>query len=117
MEIDEKYFAKEWIDSWNSHDLERILAHYADDLEITTPMIKLTLGIDTGILSGKENIRKYWESALKKIPDLFFELKEVTSSINSIALCYKSVMGKIAIEVMFFNEQGKINKVIAHYTK
>ena len=68
------------------------------------------------ILVGKRNIRGYWAAAFKKIPDLHFELKEVTSSVNSIAIYYKSVMGKMAIEVMFFNEQGKINKVIAHYT-
>ena len=34
-------FAKEWIDAWNSHDLDRILAHYAEDIEISTPMIKM----------------------------------------------------------------------------
>ena len=50
------------------------------------------------------------------MPDLNFELKEVTTSVNSIALYYKSVMGKMAIEVMFFDDQGKVNKVIAHYT-
>ena len=31
--IDKKFaarFAHEWIDSWNSRDLKRILSHYAD---------------------------------------------------------------------------------------
>jgi len=116
MEIDNNGFSKEWVDSWNSHDIERILAHYSDDFEITTPMIKIALGLDTGTLAGKQNIRKYWETALKKMPDLYFELKEVTSSVNSIAIYYKSVMDKMAIEVMFFNDQGKVNKVVAHYT-
>ena len=27
-------FAAEWIAAWNSHDLERILAHYTDDFEM-----------------------------------------------------------------------------------
>jgi ketosteroid isomerase-like protein len=26
-------FASEWIEAWNSHDLDRILAHYSDDFE------------------------------------------------------------------------------------
>jgi hypothetical protein len=42
------------------------------------------------------------------MPDLYFELKEVTTSVNSIALYYKSVMGKMSIEVMLFNDQGKV---------
>ncbi|MEE9354044.1 MAG: nuclear transport factor 2 family protein [Methylococcaceae bacterium] len=116
MKIDENAFAKEWLESWNSHDLDRILSHYSDDFEITTPMIKLALGVDTGTLSGKRNVREYWAVALKNMPSLHFELKEVTTSVNSIALYYKSVMGKMAIEVMFFDGGGKVNKVIAHYT-
>ncbi|MDY6856118.1 MAG: nuclear transport factor 2 family protein [Thermodesulfobacteriota bacterium] len=111
-----KNFADEWIQSWNSHDLDRILSHYSDDFEITTPMIKIALGIETGTLKGKEKIRNYWEAAFKKVPDLNFELKEVTEGVRSIAIYYKSVLGKISIEVMFFNKEGKVNKVIAHYT-
>ncbi|MFZ5995040.1 MAG: nuclear transport factor 2 family protein [Thermodesulfobacteriota bacterium] len=116
MEINAKKFANEWIESWNSHDLDRILSHYSDSFEITTPMIKVALGIETGTLKGKEKIRNYWEAAFKKVPDLDFELKEVTEGVGSIAVYYKSVLGKMAIEVMFFNEEGKVNKVIAHYT-
>ncbi len=52
---------------------------------------------------------------LKMVWVLHFELVEATQSMDTIALCYSSVMGKMAIEVMFFNEQGKISRVIAHY--
>lgn len=109
-------FAKEWIEAWNSHDLDRILAHYSEDVEITTPMIKMALGNDSGSLKGKEAVGIYWRQALIKLPDLHFELIDVTISVDSIALYYKSVMNKNTIEVMFFNEDGKVNKIIAHYT-
>jgi ketosteroid isomerase-like protein len=115
MPPDLKSFAREWIESWNSHDLEAILAHYTDDVEVTTPMIRTLLGIDSGTLKGKKPVGDYWQAALKMVPDLHFELVEATQSLNTIALCYRSVMGKMAIEVMFFNEQGKISRVIAHY--
>lgn len=110
-------FAEAWIHSWNSHDMEQILAHYSDDVEITTPMIKLALGVDNGSLKGKAAVADYWQKALQKIPDLHFELYEITTGVNSIALYYKSVMNKKAIEVMFFDETGKVNKMIAHYTE
>ncbi|KAF2338227.1 nuclear transport factor 2 family protein [Flavobacterium tistrianum] len=109
-------FAKSWIESWNSHDLNDIMSHYSDDLEITTPMIKLAGGIESGSLSGKENVAAYWSKALSKFPDLEFELIDVTSGVNSVALYYKSIMDKKAVEVMFFNEEGLVNKMIAHYT-
>jgi ketosteroid isomerase-like protein len=110
-------FAEEWINSWNSHNLDAILSHYSEDIEITTPMIKSVLGIDNGSLKGKEQVADYWQKALQKITDLHFELYEVTSGVNSIALFYKSVMNKKAIEVMFFDEQGKVNKMVALYTE
>lgn len=111
-----KEFANNWINDWNSHDFGKILSHYSDDLEVTTPMIKMSLDVDTGTLIGKAAVANYWQGALKKLPDLHFELIEVTESINSIAIYYRSVMNKRAIEVMFFNEQGKVNKMIAFYT-
>ena len=114
--MDAQKFAKEWIESWNSHNLDEILSHYSDEIEITAPMIKLTAGIESGSLKGKENARSYWQKALEKNPDLKFELYEVTSSINSVALFYNSVMNKKAIEVMFFDENGKVNKMFAFYT-
>jgi len=114
--MEAKKFAKGWIDSWNSHDLEDIMKHYSEDIEITTPMLKLAVGIESGSIQGKEQVKAYWQKALTKIPDLHFELVEVTSGIDSVALYYKSVMNKMAIEVMFFDENGLVNKMIAHYT-
>jgi ketosteroid isomerase-like protein len=114
--MDAQKFAKEWIESWNSHDLENIMKHYSEDIEITTPMIKLAGGIESGSLFGKESVKEYWNKALNKFPELNFELIEVTSSVNSVALYYKSIMDKMAIEVMFFDDKGLVNKMIAHYT-
>jgi ketosteroid isomerase-like protein len=46
METDAQKFAQKWIDAWSAHDLDRILSHYNDDLEITTPMIRVALEIE-----------------------------------------------------------------------
>lgn len=114
--MDAKEFARDWIAAWNSHDLDIILEHYTDDIEITTPMIKLAAGIESGSLQGKQTVREYWQKALERIPDLYFELIDVTQGVDSVALYYKSVMNKMAVEVMFLNEAGKVYKMIAHYT-
>ena len=105
----------EWVESWNSHHLERILSHYAEDVEVTSPMIKVATGIDTGTLQGKASVREYWRAALEKVPDLHFKVVACTRGVDSLAIFYKSVMGKRAIEVMFFDPDGRVSKVIAHY--
>ena len=33
-----RQFAREWVDAWNAHDLERILSHYAPDVVLRSPV-------------------------------------------------------------------------------
>jgi SnoaL-like domain len=109
-------FAQRWIAIWNSQNLPHILNLYSDDIEVTSPKIKIFLGIEESTLKGKLVVGEYWRTALQKVPNLFFELLDVTMGVNSVAIYYKSVFEKMAMEVMFFNEEGKINKMFAHYT-
>ena len=55
-------FAADWIKLWNAHDLERILAHYADDFDRSSPMISNLLAINPA-RSGKAAVRAYWSAA------------------------------------------------------
>jgi hypothetical protein len=55
--MEPKEFAKAWIASWNTHNLEDILDHYSEDVEITTPMLRLAADIDSDTLKGKESVR------------------------------------------------------------
>jgi len=32
-------FGADWIAAWNSHDLDRVLTHYEDDFEMSSPLI------------------------------------------------------------------------------
>jgi hypothetical protein len=43
-------FAEGWA-AWNAHDLDRILAHYSDEFEMTTPFIVKLMGEPTGTLT------------------------------------------------------------------
>lgn len=114
--MDARAFAHKWIESWNSHNLDQILEHYSSDIIVTTPMIRLATGGQVDSLEGKEAVKSYWRLALDRIPDLHFEFIDVATGVNSIAIYYKSVMGKMAIEVMFFDADQKINRMYALYT-
>jgi ketosteroid isomerase-like protein len=109
-------FAREWVAAWNSHDLERILSHYADDFEMTSPFIAGLMNEPSGTLKGKEKVRAYWARALERMPDLHFELIEALASVNSIAIYYHAVLGKRAVELLFFDQDGKVARGIAHYS-
>jgi hypothetical protein len=50
-------FVDDWLAAWNSHDLGRILAHFADDVTFTSPVFagpKVVEGHGT-YLSGDSN--------------------------------------------------------------
>jgi ketosteroid isomerase-like protein len=108
-------FAREWVDSWNSHDLDRILSHYTDDFEMTSPFITALMNEPGGTLKGKEKVRAYWARALERIPDLKFQLIEVLAGVNSITIYYHAVQGRRAAEVLFFDGKGRVTRALAHY--
>lgn len=33
-------FVNNWLESWNSHNIEKILSHYTEDFSITSPLKK-----------------------------------------------------------------------------
>ena len=109
-------FAQEWVDSWNSHNLDRIMSHYAEDFEMTSPFIATVMQEPSGTLKGKENVRAYWSKALERLPDLHFEMIEVLVSVDSITLYYHAVLGKRAAEALFFDDHHKVQRGIAHYS-
>jgi hypothetical protein len=109
-----EHFAADWIDSWNHHDLARILSHYSDDFEMSSPAIIMIAGEPTGILKGKEAIGSYWAKALQLIPNLHFELIATLVGVNSITLYYNGVRG-LSAEVFHFNPDRKVMKAYAHY--
>lgn len=110
-----KEFANEWIEAWNSHDLERILSHYTDDFEMSSPLIIQLMNDPSGTLKGKENIREYWQKGLERNPQLHFDLSEVLIGANSLTVLYRNHNRIQVAEVLVFNADGKAFKASAHY--
>ncbi|MGX5818731.1 nuclear transport factor 2 family protein [Chitinophaga lutea] len=108
-------FAREWVAAWNAHDLDKVLEHYTEDFEMSSPVM-LQMGLSpTGTLKGKADIRAYWEKALVKYPDLRFNLIETLHCIDTVILYYDSIAGKKAAEWFAFNAEGKVYRAAGHY--
>lgn len=107
--------AKDWIAAWNAHDLDAILTHYDDAVELTSPAAAQLLGTPDGKVTGKENLRVYFQRGLAAYPDLRFQLKEVLLGMNGIVLYYKNQKGSKTAEFMEVNAAGKVTRVVANY--
>lgn len=109
-------FAADWIDSWNSHNLDRILAHYTDDFEMSSPIIATVAGEPSGVLKGKQAIAAYWGKALERFPGLKFELHQVYTGAVSVVITYRNVTrGTDAAELFYFNAAGKVYRAAGNY--
>src|SRR5512146_19339 len=99
---------RDWIAAWNARDLERVLALYAEDSEMTSDRIP-AMGFDaSGTLRGKDRIRTYWAKALTRLPDLHFELIDIYVSPDSLVVFYQNQRGAKICEYLRLNAAGKI---------
>jgi len=108
-------FAAEWIAAWNAHDLPRVLSHYTEDFEMSSPKIVQIVGKTDGRLVGKNTVAAYWATALARIADLRFELLAVLHGVDSVVLHYRGAGGQRAAEVFYFNSAGLVDRACANY--
>ena len=113
--VDFTRLAQEWIAAWNAHDVQRILVHYADDVELASPFVARLTGQGDGLLRGKAALCDYFTRGLQAYPSLRFDFLRLYPGVRSCVLEYRSVNGLRAAELLEFNEQGKVRRVLAHY--
>lgn len=110
-------FANDWIAAWNAHDLERVMAHYDENIEYFSMFLLKLTDNKAGMLQGKENVKQYLAKGLAAYPDLQFTLFSVFVGVKSITLHYQSVNNLTAAEVFELNEQGLVERVQCHYAQ
>jgi SnoaL-like domain len=107
-------FASDWIDSWNARDLDRIVSHYREDLVLVSPFAARA-GAPGGVIRGLPALREYFGRALQAFPQLHFEPFAALAGVDSVALHYRSVEGREAIEVMELDRDHRVRRINAHY--
>ena len=110
-------FATEWIAAWNAHDLDAIVAHYAEDVTFESPFVTALTGEETARIQGRAALREYFRLGLEAYPELRFDLFTALPGASSIALHYRSVGGRLAIETMELDEAGAVVRAAAHYSE
>lgn len=114
--IDFEWLATDWIEAWNSRDLERILRHYSDDVEFASPFVAKLTGRPEGVVRGKPALRDYFCHGLAVYPALHFEFIQIYPGAGYCVLEYRSVNRLRAAEMMEFDEDGKICRVMVRYS-
>ena len=80
--------ARRWLDCFARHDLEALLALYADDAVHTSPKIRVLHPATGGRLIGKPALRAWWQDAFARLPGLRYEEKTLTADDSRVFMEY-----------------------------
>jgi len=108
--------ANDWVAAWNAHDLDSIMSHYEDAVELTSPVAAQLLGTAGGKVAGKAELRAYFQRGLEAYPELRFQLEDVLWGVNSLVLYYTNQKDTHSAEFMEMSANGKAARVVAHYS-
>jgi len=96
-------FATQWLDAWNSRNLEAILSHFDDEIVFTSPFAQQIVDGSDGVVRGKERLRDYWSEGLRRNPELHFEIEDLYVGVDTIVIHYRNHSGGLVNEVLIFD--------------
>ncbi len=108
--------AESWIAAWNSHDLDTIMTHYADDITFWSPMIVKLMGDSSGKIEGKDRLRAYFARGVSPESPLHFTLLQVLTGVESITVYFRRHDGVEVAEMMVLDAADHVTQVRAHYS-
>jgi ketosteroid isomerase-like protein len=112
---DAREFAEHWVRSWNAHDLDAIMSHYAFDVVLVSPVAARILSNPSGTVQGREALRAYFRRGLETFPDLEFQLVDVLRGLGSVVLYYVNQIGTSTGEYMELDSDAKVTRGVANY--
>lgn len=107
-------FAHEWTAAWNSRDLERVLERYADEVEVSSPLVVSVGGETSGVLRGKAALRAFVGKVLARFPDLRFTRLGAYAGVSSVMVRYRGVLDMSVAETFVFDGAGRIVRSLGH---
>jgi ketosteroid isomerase-like protein len=108
-------YVERWVAAFESKDLDRVLAFYADDVIFHSPLIARLSHDPSGTIQGKAALRAYVKKGFDVFDHIRFRVLDVLRGVDSIAIHYKGITGTHVIEVLFFDAHGVVRESYVHY--
>jgi ketosteroid isomerase-like protein len=80
--------AHRWSAAFNAHDLEALLALYAENAEHYSPKLKVRRPETQGWVKGKDALREWWRDAFDRLPTLRYEVLTLTADDAQVFMEY-----------------------------
>jgi hypothetical protein len=115
-----KAHIEKWTNAWNNKDLKTVLSMFADNIQFSSPKIKILLPeLNSEKIDNKKDLERYWSMELEKFDTIHFTPKEYFLKGKTFVLEYIATFdGKtkfLALEESEFNDDNLIYKALAFY--
>ena len=80
--------AHAWFNAFNAHDIEMLLALYAEDAEHYSPKLKIRQPETNGLIKGKAALRAWWTEAFTRLPHLHYKLLQLIGNDKQVFMEY-----------------------------
>lgn len=84
-------FVQDWLEGWNSRNLDQLMAHYSTDATFQSPSVVSLIPRSNGIVEGRDAIRDLYARALASFPKLRFEVEDVIEREALVIVIYRKL--------------------------
>ncbi len=110
--------ALKWFAAFNEHNLDNLLALYADDAKHYSPKLKIRIPEANGFINGKPALRHWWQEAFSRLPELHYKVENLTANDKRVFMEYtRQVPGEkdlMVAEVLEIKEGKIISSKVYH---
>jgi ketosteroid isomerase-like protein len=85
---DNTTIAQQWFAAFNEHNLEKLVALYAEDAQHYSPKLKIRQPETNGYVTGKAALRVWWRDAFDRLPTLRYEPTTLTANNDRVFMEY-----------------------------
>ena len=107
--------AAAWLDAWNAHDPERVVADFTENVVVYSPLAAQLRPGSNGVLHGKDAVLGYYRDGLAASPGLRFTLVEVCAGVDDITIVYRNHRDILVTESLRRGDDGLASEVRVSY--
>jgi hypothetical protein len=104
--------ARDWLNAWNTRDINRIMLHYHEDVEFYSPTVIKRWNEPEGRLIGKTALRNHFLKGFEDGNHIKFELLGILGGLDCVAMVYRKGPAGMGVNVVSMNAEGLIRKVM-----
>ena len=80
--------AFKWFETFNNKELEKLLSLYDEDAVHFSPKLKILKPETNGFVTGKQQLREWWQDAFDRLPSLNYKVKTLTANGDRVFMEY-----------------------------